>query len=106
MISKVSPSAMLLGSCLPAAPTDEVVRVAGMPTSNPEPQQQLGRWQMFNSSCWQRSTAVGRPDDATACTEAALANFSCMVRFATRTKPSAVCEFWGCQAVFEFFAGE
>ena len=95
MISKVSPSAMLLGSCLPAAPTDEVVRAAGFLASNPEPQQQQGRWQMFSSSCWQRSTAVASPDDATACTKATLANFSYVVRFATRTKPSAVRGFWG-----------
>ena len=69
-------SAMLLGSCLPAEPTDEVVRAAGLPASNPEPRQQQGRWQMLNSCCWQRSTAVARPTDATACAKAALANFS------------------------------
>lgn len=95
MVSKASPSAMLLDSCLPAVPTDEVVRAAGLPASNPEPPQQQGRWQMFNSSCWQRSTAVARPNDATACTKAALANFSYVVRFANRTKASAVYGFWG-----------
>ena len=69
-------SAMLLGSCLPAEPTDEVVRAAGLPASNPEPRQQQGRWQMLNSCCWQRSTAVARPTDATARAKAALANVS------------------------------
>lgn len=68
-------------------------RAAGLSTSNPEPLQQQGRWQMFNSSCWQRSTAVARPNDITACAKATLSNFSYVVRFATRTKLSA--GLWG-----------
>lgn len=46
------------------------------PASIPEPRQQQGGGKMLNSCCWQRSTTVARPTDATACAKAALANFS------------------------------